>query len=272
MIRRLKKLNIMQKAVLIILLFILFCQFAGSTLAWYQSSEERNNHFGVKDSYVDVVLTETNWDSVGRQQALAMQPGMDIFKNPVVVNTSGDWCFVRMKLDILDNDGNEITDEERKTAILSALKYTDGEDILTTNKDENYSTGASLNSDFIENGGWYYYAPGEVCTAIAPAQETTALFTDVLIPCLKSNYQYFEDGFKIVVYAEAVYTNEGATTLDSVETLAQHFATVESNVTNGVDENNTSLSAYSLFGLDEATSDKAVKDAATSVGAFVEKN
>lgn len=199
MLKKFNKFNRIQKLSLLLLLAMLLCQFAGTTSAWLINEDALNNHFGIKDHFVDITIREPNWDSVGREQAQKMQPGMDIFKDPRAQNLSDEDCYIRMKIEVVDSDGDAVTGD-RLTAILNAIK--------NYNSNCTFTDYPNLNvSDFTKNGDWYYYTNNGLCRAVEPFETTTPLFTDVKIPVLKKDYQYFNESFSIVVKAEAVFAS-----------------------------------------------------------------
>jgi hypothetical protein len=184
---------------------------AGFTSAWLIGKDEVNNHFGVRNTYVNIAIVEPNWSSVGCIQASKLQPGMRIFKDPRVQNIYEDSCYIRVKYEILDSNGDIITDENTLNAIKSAISYhTDGDDCTNHTS---YNT-----TNFTEyDDGWYYYTSGGYCRLLDsvtatesasggdPKTVTEPLFTDVLIPTTKAEYQYFAQPFSIAVKAEAVF-------------------------------------------------------------------
>jgi hypothetical protein len=228
MLNKIKKFNKIQKASLIALIVMLFCQLGGLTWAWLTDHDEVTNVFGFHDYYVDIVLTEPNWVSVGSKQASVMQPGMDIFKDPRVTNITEDDCFVRMQIILADKEDNVLDDliknesDSTKKAALEAKRAAILKSIAYYNEDS--KTFTSYNTDFTPySDGYYYYTEGgDNCVALATGETTSPLFTDVKIPTLKTDYAYFADGFVITIKAEAVFT-AGATDA-SVETIAARFA------------------------------------------------
>lgn len=198
MSRRFKKLNKIQKASLAVLVVVLLCQLVGATGAWFTSEHKVINHFTGHEYYVDIELVEPNWVSTGQLQASTMQPGMDIFKDPRVINISQDECIVRMRVEIYDNNVKLSEDSEKYKAVYGSLAtYYDGD-----------APVLGMNSDFKELDGWFYYTGGgEYCKQLKINDRTSPLFTDVLIPNKKTDYGvYFADGFTINVVAEAVFS------------------------------------------------------------------
>lgn len=206
-LNKFKNLNIVQKTSIIAIFLVLLCTLADRSTAWYKSENSVVNNFEGHEYYVDIELIEPNWDSTGIYQAMAMQPGMDIFKDPRVVNISEDKCIVRMKIEIQDN-GNNIISGERYDAILNALGTYNGSEVIE-----------GINTSFTEKNGWYYYTGGsEYCIELNSGDTTEPLFTDVLIPILKSEYiGYFDSGFKINVIAEAIFSVSDKYSVETAE-------------------------------------------------------
>ncbi len=212
MLKKLKRFNKIQKLSFIALALVLFSVFAGGSYAWLISEDSVNNHFIGKSYYVEIELLEPNWDSVGSLQAQSVQPGMDIFKDPRVLNISQDECYVRMKVEITDSDGAAVSDELYRKIF----------DALGTYDNDSDKIIGGISSDFTLYDGWYYYTKGnDECVTLKTNDVTTPLFTDVVIPSLKSEYTgVFDSVFNINVVAEAVFSvNEGFT----VEEAAKRF-------------------------------------------------
>lgn len=218
MFKKLKKFNKVQKLSLLLLIMMIFCQFAGTTSAWLLNEDALNNHFGVKNHYVDITIKEPNWESVGWEQAQKMQPGMDIFKDPRAQNLSDEACYIRMKIEIADANGDAVSDD-RLVAIQNAIKNYNSNDTFTDYPDLNYS-------DFTKYGDWYYYSDNGLCRAVEPFGMTTPLFTDVMIPVLKKDYQYFNESFSIIVKAEAVFSSGIEDSEATVENVSARFDAV----------------------------------------------
>ena len=255
MLNKLKKFNKVQKVALLALILVLLCQLGGLTGAWLLSRDSVTNVFGLHDYFVDIILTEPDWNSVGRSQAQKMQPGMDIFKDPRVTNITEDKCFVRMQIIIADKDGDVIADGDRKDSILRAISYCTAGENTPSLSDDKFTVYSELNPDFEYYEGWFYYTEsnGE-CAILDTGESTTPLFTDVIIPTLKSEYQYFSDGFVITVKAEAIFSDGAAD--KSVEGIAARFG----SGSNLEDDINAS-------GLDSATSESSIM-VAVSNGVF----
>lgn len=218
MLKKFNKFNRIQKLSMLTLIMVIFCMLAGTTSAWLINEDALNNHFGVKNHFVDITIREPNWESVGREQAQKMQPGMDIFKDPRAQNLSDENCYIRMKFEIVDSNGDAVTGD-KLNVILNAIKY--------YNSDDTFTDYPALNSsDFTKSGDWYYYTRNGLCIAVEPFETTTPLFTDVIIPVLKKDYQYFNESFSIVVKAEAVFSSGIESSSATVETVKARFDSV----------------------------------------------
>lgn len=226
MSRLLKKFNRIQKISLVMLAVVLLCRFGGVTEAWFTSKHTVINHFTGHEYYVDIELVEPNWVSTGQLQASAMQPGMDIFKDPRVINISQDECIVRMKVEIYDKDGKLNEDSDKYKAIYRSIAtyYGEGEPVV------------GMSSDFKELDGWFYYTGGsEYCKQLKMNDRTSPLFTDVLIPNKKTDYGvYFTDGFTINIMAEAVFSVSDTYTVADAARKFDGEALKADNEINGV--------------------------------------
>lgn len=204
------KLNKIQRISLAVIALVLLCRMAGVTKAWFVSEDSVVNHFLGHEYYVDIALIEPNWDSVGRTQAAAMQPGMDIFKDPRVVNIAEDRCIVRMKIEISVGGTDLDKDSEAYKAIMSSVAYYTGGGVL---RYDDLSGCSGYNTDaFTYYDGSYYYTyydqdkGGDYCVQLESLDSTPPLFTDVVIPYWTEDYAYFKDGFSIKVIAEAMFS------------------------------------------------------------------
>ena len=189
----------------------------GASLAYFTSRDTVTNQ--VSAEAAEISLLEPNWWSTGITAAENTEPGMTIAKDPQVYNKSEEASvYVRMKITVTDEDGNEITDDDaagakRLYAILSALYLNDGTtQLLSIVYDEGENEITSLtseNSSFYYSGGWFYYVEAATITGIAleilaPGDTTPTLFSYVVIPVLKTEYDgYFDAAFHIDIEAQA---------------------------------------------------------------------
>lgn len=78
----------------------------GGTLAYFTDfTETKENVFTVGN--VDIELTEPNWDSTGVEDAPQVYPGESLDKDPTVANVGANPCFVRVKVENLDQFGEK---------------------------------------------------------------------------------------------------------------------------------------------------------------------
>jgi hypothetical protein len=267
MLSKLKKFNRIQKISLIVLLLVLLCRIGGLSYAWFTSSDSVTNVFGLHDYYIDIVLSEPSWDSVGRSQATTMQPGMDIFKDPRVTNITSDDCFVRVKIIVADSSGNELEDGDQKNAILNSIKFCTDDKGTGTVADDTFNDYPKLNTNFTKNGDWYYYTASEDngnCTVLTPGATTPPLFTDVKIPEKKAEYKYFKDGFVITVVAEGVFC--GGVTDASVANVEKRFEDMADTEDTSESTTSESASETTSVSADKSTSESSSESTTTGAG------
>lgn len=255
-----KKLNKIQKISLAVVAAVLLCRLAGVTTAWFVGESSVLNHFGSHEYYVEIALLEPDWTSTGQFQAAAMQPGMDIYKNPFAVNLAEDECIVRMKIEISVGGTVLVEGSEAYDAIMSSIVYYNGSDILSYDDIGSYESYNTTEFEYYD--GWYYYTGGgENCVQLAQGDRTAELFTDVVIPYTTALYQYFEKGFTINVIAEAMFSvgdysvETAAARFDGTDTDEEETTTDEPTETSTEDETTTEESAETTTenGEDETT-------------------
>ncbi len=200
---------------------------AGPTLAFFTSQDEVTNR--VQAYAPEIELIELNWVTSGQADAKSAVPGDEIAKDPAVYNTSDAAVYVRMKIQVMDENGDDITTTERGKAILNALyvEYTDSTTtplFYTVDYDTDPSTLASNNQYFYyydedtatsTYDGWFYYVTGTASytapttnTTLAvldPGETTATLLEKLVIPVFKSEYVgTFDEYYDIVVTAQAI--------------------------------------------------------------------
>lgn len=219
---------------------LVFCAaiiIVGVALAYFTSHDTVTNRVHSEDD-INILLLEPAWDgldvttytktsTLGIDLAAEMQPDITIPKDPQVYNSSETAVYVRMKIVLYDADGDEITDVDTISALLSSLYYydtgnsnapvqliptdyiSDSGSIIET--DENTTTGTSTYTDYNDtmqennsydydyNDGWFYYTK-----VLAQGERTSHLFDYIDVPVLKTEYKYFEDGFSIEIEAQAI--------------------------------------------------------------------
>ena len=170
----------MKKKILTLSLVVALAATAliGGTLAYFTDTDDKTNVMTVGN--VDIVLTETEWEATGKEDAKDVYPGEKLAKNPVVTNNGANPCFVRVKvtgLDSLKNAG--LSEQEIK---------------LRTN----YVMDA-IGTNWVKHGDYYYYK----LILEENGGATTALFDQIAIPTdLVADDADTE--YKVEVFAEAV--------------------------------------------------------------------
>ena len=221
-----------------LLIFAIALVIVGGALAYFTGYDEVTNVLHSEDD-IYIRLLEPTWDgkdigstttasTLGIDMALEMQPDTDIPKDPQVYNSSETSIYVRMKIVLYDASGNEITDVDRITALLSSIYYDNGGALTTgvqliptdyisetdgsiVETDENTAVGTETYTGYNDtmqtsntygfdyNGGWFYYMK-----VLAQGERTSHLFDYIAVPVLKTKYQYFEEGFSIEIVAQAI--------------------------------------------------------------------
>lgn len=203
---------------------ILFCSvgllIAGLTLAYFSDRDTVTNRQGAKD--ISIQLMELNWQTTGREKAARMEPGMVIEKDPCVYNSCEADVYVRMRIELLDENGNEIISGNRYDAILSAL-YCHEDDVPLFDSGLSFSQ----NTAFVYENGWFYYKTEEGYTVLSPKESTPSLFDYLKIPILKTEYNgIFDSEFTIRIIAQAV-----SATYETEEDIKAAFEEVDPSAT-----------------------------------------
>lgn len=181
----------MKKKIIAVCLIVALAATAvvGGTLAWFTDDEVASNVFTVGN--VDIELTEPNWTSTGSQDAPEIYAGEALAKDPTVENIGANPCFVRIKVEGLDQFGTK-----------GNITY------LT-----NYVAGA-LGEGWVEYNGYFYWSKplvakgteGETWNA-GLVSKTTALFDQIKMP---TGLTGGETAKPVVVTAEAVQAQGAA--------------------------------------------------------------
>lgn len=96
----------MKKKILSIALVVaMVAVIAAGSLAYFTDTESAKNTFTVGN--VNITLTEPNWDSTGKEDAPEVYAGEPLAKDPTVKNDGNNPCFVRIKVENLDQFGNK---------------------------------------------------------------------------------------------------------------------------------------------------------------------
>jgi predicted ribosomally synthesized peptide with SipW-like signal peptide len=187
---------------------------AGATLAYFTSTDEVTNRTEARD--VSINLYEPKWYTEGSKLAAQQVPGEEIPKDPQVINTSEQPVYVRMKITLKGSDGKEITDNNLAAKIKNAIYV--GNVTLWDND------GACANENFLYSGGWFYYVDSvsQNVKTLSPNEKTPALFSKLVIPVKKSDYNgVFDTDYTIDVEAQAVAKSAVSDT--SIEKISAVF-------------------------------------------------
>lgn len=170
---------------------------AGATVAYFTDTDSKDNTFTVGN--VDITLTEPSWNTNG-QESDDVYPGEPLKKDPTVENVGKNPCFVRIKVENLDQF--------------------DQKGMITYRTD--YVTG-KLGTDWVlHTDGYFYYTK-----VLAVGETTDALFDQIVMPTGLTGGETAED---IVVTAQAVQAQGAKASFAAVETMtvaeiAQWFTT-----------------------------------------------
>lgn len=189
---------------------------SGITLAFFAGRDVVTNKQQSKS--IEISLMEIRWEEAGKEDAGKLQPGMVIEKDPCVYNSGDADVYVRIKLCIYDEKGDEITSSsdseeiDRYAAILEALYCKSGDTLadhaLFVVSGDAYLSG---NTSFVYEDGWFYYKTDGEYTVLKPDTATPTLFDCIKIPELKAEYNgVFDSAFTIEASAQAVSAEYGA--------------------------------------------------------------
>lgn len=207
-----RKAENMKKRIFAIALVVCFLATAivSGTLAYLTDEDKAENVFTV--GKVEIDLTEPNWDATGKEEAKESYPGERLAKDPTVENIGPNPCFVRIKIENLDQFGN-------KGAITYRTDYVDGK----------------LGENWEEYNGYFYYTKPLVVKGTENdswnaglVSKTDALFDQIVMP---TGLTGAEEAKPIIVYAEAVQAqgakepNWAAVKGMTVEEIAAWFTT-----------------------------------------------
>lgn len=189
-----------------LLVFCIAIIIVGVVLAYLTSHDEVTNKAHSEDN-TNIRLLEPAWDETGLKMAEKMQPGVEIPKDPQVLNASENSVYVRMSIVLYDSEGNKITDSDRLYYLLSSIYlYEEDEKSIQLFPKGSLSVDGTIsgsyvsnNTNFVYKDGWFYYID-----KLSASDTTPSLFDYILIPILKTEYAYFDDGFSIEVEAQAI--------------------------------------------------------------------
>ena len=143
----------------------------GASLAYFTDTKTAKNEFTVGD--VSIELTEPLWESSGKADGDTVYAGESLKKDPTVENTGTNPCFVRIKVEGLNQFG------------------TKGDITYRTN----YVVGA-LGNDWTYSNGYFYYTK-----VLQNGETTSALFDSIVMP---TGLEGGETATPITVTAQAV--------------------------------------------------------------------
>ena len=182
----------MKKKIVAFMLVISMLAIAliGGTLAYFTDTDAKNNTFTVGN--VDITLTEPEWDAEGSKEAEDVYPGEPLAKDPTVTNEGANPCFVRIKVEGLDQFAADFNG--------AMITYR-----------TNYVEGALGEGWVLHTDGYFYYTE-----VLASGESTTALFDQVVIPFALTNDAEAQD---IVVTAYAAQAQGAKPSFSAVQTM-----------------------------------------------------
>lgn len=224
----------------------------GATMAYFTDSDEVTNVFTMGD--LDIGLEESDWDPTGPEgDGKNLYPGYTVYKNPTVKNLTSDEkgsepCYFRMKISLLDEEGDLITDQETLDLIYDMIYY----DSTYTGTYEGGGEGKLLKEDRIpgyslnELKEYPMYNPvftldaqrstpsvkvfnymGTDQSGILNIGEEATLFTNVVVPTDWNQTHMEQVGdFRIMVSAECIQSKGFSAQADA-------YAALDSEVVNG---------------------------------------
>ena len=178
----------MKKKILSIALVVaMIAVVAAGSLAYFTDNDSAENVFTVGNVIID--LTEPNWDKTGSVDAETVYAGEPLAKDPTVTNDGNNPCFVRIKVEGLDQFGDKCAITYRTDNVADKLgdNWVDGED------------------------GYFYY------TKVLAVDETTdALFDQIVMP---TGLTGGEEAAPIVVTAQAVQAQGARPSFSAVQQM-----------------------------------------------------
>lgn len=213
-----------------VIIFLCSLLVIGFTLAYFSYTDIVTNKHSAKSLKIE--LLEPAWyTDTGMKAAKKQVPGMTITKDPHVYNNSVAKVYVRMKLEILDKDGNIIKDETKIAAYLKSIYFIDKNDnnkkkelfVFDTSNPTRPVSSQNLNFKYSSSDGWFYYKTEKGYTVLDAKSSTPNLFDEIHIPILKSEYNGIFDGnYTIKVIAQAIST-EYKTYTDIIDAFNQQY-------------------------------------------------
>lgn len=185
-----------KKLVSVFLVVALVAVAAVGTLAYFTDTKTASNVFTVGD--VEISLTEPAWDQ-GAIDGKEVYPGEPLGKDPTITNIGKNPCFVRVKVEGLDQFG------DKGMITLRHGSYVDGYD----------STNWTLHTD-----GYYYY--NKVVTYSGDTYNTELktvtepLFNQIVMP---TGLVGGETTTPVVITAQAVQAQGALPSWSAVKTM-----------------------------------------------------
>lgn len=220
----------------------------GNTMAYFTENAVQTNVFTTVD--LDIGLKEPGWDPEDND-GKNMYPGYTVYKNPTVKNITSDKngdepCYVRMTVDILNNQGSPVTDNQALNLIYKTI-YFDKTFNGSYDKKEGYGTGlvqdripgyslAQLASYPMVNPLWVkdtsrstasslvFNYMGEKGDGILDIGEESTLFTNVVIPTDWNQTQMQKVGnYQLKVTAQAIQSKGFASQSEAYRMLDEEI-------------------------------------------------
>ena len=212
----------------------------GSTLAYFTDNSSKTNVFTTGD--LDLGLHETLWNPE-KGDGNNMYPGYTVYKNPTVKNITSDKngeepCYVRVNVEILDQNDQEITNGDALSLIYKTIYYdssftgkydqTGGKATgLVEGKKPGYNL-TELSQYPMVNPHWtkdttrstasklVFNYMGEDGDGILDIGEESTLFTNIVIPTDWNQTQLTTVGaYKLKITAQAIQSKGFATQSDA---------------------------------------------------------
>lgn len=215
------------------------------TYSFFTGKEEVTNVFTVGD--FDISLQEPDWEP-DNGDGENVCPGYSVYKNPTVKNVTradkgAQPCYLQVRMQICDEDGTRITDEERLALILETIRYdstytgswekSGTAEKLTEGRVPGYSLEEMkelpmVNPVFEETqtgqAGEYLfrYVGGE--DGILQIGEEATLFTTIAIPTEWKSAQIEKVGkYRLVIGAEAIQASGFASAKEAFAMLQENL-------------------------------------------------
>ena len=161
----------------------------GGSLAYFTDTQEAKNTFTVGN--VKIELTEPNWDATGKEDAKTVYAGEPLAKDPTVKNIGDNPCFVRVKVEGLNQFGDKGP--------------------ITYRTKDAYETGSLGEKWVLADDGYFYYE------GVLDVDATTdALFDQIVMP---TGLTGGEEAEPVVVTAEAVQAQGAKPSFSAVEDM-----------------------------------------------------